>query len=102
MDNGAHPVPPSDDKPHWRNAVLAAVRIELDVTGGFETVADGVSFRTTDDHYLDLLRLSVSEPEVSTATPLVTHDLCEKADAIDWLAKQLRAQVEDESLARDP
>lgn len=94
VENGAHPVPPSDDKPHWRNAVLAAVRIELDVTGGFDTIADQVSFRTTDDLWLDLLRLSVSRPEGSTATPLAAHDLCQKADAITWLTNQLRAQVE--------
>ena len=89
---GQHPVPPSDDKPHWRNTVLAAVRIKLDATGGFEKVADQVSFRTTDDRWLDLLRLSVSSPEGSTSTPLAAHDLGEKAGAIALLAKQLEAQ----------
>ena len=89
---GQHPVPPSDDKPHWRNTVLAAVRIKLDATGGFEKVADQVSFRTTDDRWLDLVRLSVSIPEVSKGTPLAAHDLGEKAGAIALLAKQLEAQ----------
>ena len=92
VDGGQHPVPPSDDKPHWRNTVLAAVRIKLDATGGFEKVADQVSFRTTDNRWLDLMRLSVSSPEVSTAAPLAAHDLGEKAGAIALIAKQLEAQ----------
>ena len=72
--------------------MLAAVRIKLDATGGFEKVADQVSFRTTDDRWLDLLRLSVSSPEVTKGTPLAAHDLGEKAGAIALLAKQLEAQ----------
>ena len=94
VDGGEHPVPPSDDKPHWRNVVLAAVRIKLDVTGSFEKVADQVSFRTTDDRWMDLRRLSVSSPELSIATPLAAQDLHEKVGAITLLAKQLEAQVE--------
>ena len=94
VDGGQHPVPPFDDKPHCRNAVLAAVRIKLDVTGSFEKVADQVSYRTTDDRWLDLLRLSVSSLEVSTSTPLTTHDLREKSRGITLLAHQLRAQVD--------
>ena len=94
VDGGHHPVPPSDDKPNWRNAVLAAVRIELDVTGGFEKVADQVSFRTTDGRWLDLLRLSVSSPEVSISSPLAAHELGEKAGAIASLAKRLETLVD--------
>ena len=89
---GAHPVPPSDDKPHWRNAVLAAARIKLDVTGSFEKAADQVSFRATDDRWLDLLRLSASSPEVTISSPLTAHDLGEKAGAIALLAKHLETQ----------
>ena len=73
VDGGEHPVPPFDDKPHWRNAALAAVRIELDVAESFEKVADQVSYRTTDDRWLDLLRLSVSIPEVSKSSPLCSR-----------------------------
>ena len=94
VDGGEHPVPPSDDKPHWRNAVLAAIRIELNVTGGFEKVADQVSFRTTDDRWLDLWRLSVSTPEVSTSSPLAAHDLRERARGIALLAQQLGSEVD--------
>ena len=45
VDGGEHPVPPFDDKPHWRNAVLAAVRIKLNATGSFEKVGAQVSYR---------------------------------------------------------
>ena len=93
VDGGEHPVPPSDDKPHLQNAVLAAVRIKLDAAGSFEKVADQVSFRTTDNRWLDLLRLSVSSPEISTATPIAAHDLREKSCAITLLVKQLAVQV---------
>ena len=93
VDGGSHPVPPFDDKPHWRNAVLAAVRIRLNATGSFEKVADQVSYRTTDDRWLDLLRLSVSSPEGSTSTPLVTEELREKALGIASLVSQIGAQA---------
>ena len=94
VDGGEHPVPPSDDKPHWRNAVLAAVRIKLNATGGFENIADQVSFRTTDDRWLDLLRLGVSTAEGSTSSPLAAHELRETARGIASLAKQLGAEVD--------
>ena len=53
-----------------------------------------MSFRTTDDRWLDLRRLSISSPELSIATPLAAQDLHEKACAITLLAKQLEAQVD--------
>ena len=91
VDGGEHPVPPLDDKPHWRNAALAAVRIGLDVPGSFEKVGDQVSYRTTDDRWLDLLRLNVSSAEGSTSTPIAAHDLREKARVIALLANQLKS-----------
>ncbi|MYB48555.1 MAG: hypothetical protein F4X72_04690 [Dehalococcoidia bacterium] len=94
VDGGALPVPPSDDKLHWRNALLAAVRMELGVTGDFEKVADQVSFRTTDGQWLDLLRLSASSPEVSVSTPLSVQDLHQKTNQIALMADRLRAQVD--------
>ena len=94
VNGGALPVPPSDDKPHWRNAVLAAVRMELGVTGNFENVADQVSFRTTDGQWLDLLRLSASSPEVSVSTPLSGQDLHEKTNQIALMTDHLRTQVD--------
>ena len=100
VDGGEHPVPPFDDKPHWRNGVLAAVRIELDATGSFERVGDQVSYRTTDDRWLDLLRLSGSSPEVSKSSPLATEELREKARGIAALVSQIRAQLD--SVEADP
>ncbi len=100
VDGGEHPVPPFDDKPHWRNAVLAAVRIKLDATGSFEKIGDQVSYRTTDDRWLDLLRLSVSSPDVSRSSPLATEELREKARGIAALVSQIRAQVD--SVGADP
>ena len=100
VDGGEHPVPPFDDKPHWRNAVLAAVRVKLDATGSFEKVGDQVSYRTTDDRWLDLLRLSVSSPEGSTSTPLATEELREKARGVAAVVSQIRAQVD--SVGADP
>ena len=94
VDGGEHPVPPFDDKPHWRNAALAAVRIGLDVPGSFEKVGDQASYRTTDDRWLDLLRLNVSSAEGSTSTPIAAHDLREKARVIALLANQLKEQVD--------
>ena len=96
VDGGEHPVPPSDDKTQWHNAVLAAVRIRLNATGRFDKVADQVSFRTTDNRWLDLLRLSVSSAEGTVSTPLSAHNLREKSSAIAVLAKQLGAQVDTE------
>ena len=94
VDGGEHPVPPFDDKPHWRNGVLAAVRIELNVTGSFEKVGDQISYRTTDDRWLDLLRLSVSSPEGSSPSPLATGELREKTRGIAALVSQIRAQLD--------
>ena len=102
VDGGVHPVPPFDDKPHWRNAVLAAVRIKLDATGSFEKIGDQVSYRTTDDRWLDLWRLSVSSPEVTKATPLATQELHEKARGIAALASQIRAQVDSDGADQAP
>ena len=45
VDGGEHTVPFFDDKPHWRNAVLAAARLELDSPGSLVNVADQVSYR---------------------------------------------------------
>ena len=94
VDGGEHPVPPFDDKPHWRNAVLAAVRITLGLAESFEKVADQVSYRTTDDRWLDLLRLSVSSPEVSKSSPLAADDLRKKARGIALLTNRLVVQVD--------
>ena len=94
VDGGALPVPSSDDKPHWRNAVLAAVKMELGVTGNFDNVADQVSFRTTDGQWLDLLRLSASSPEISLSTPLSAQDLQQKTNQIVLMADHLRAEVD--------
>ena len=80
--------------------MLAAVRIKLDATGSFEKVGDQVSYRTTDDRWLDLLRLSVSSPEVSRSSPLATEELREKARGIAALVSQIRAQVD--SFGADP
>ena len=62
------------------------------MTGSFEKAADQVSFRATDDRWLDLLRLSASSPEVTISSPLTAHDLGEKAGAIALLAKHLETQ----------
>ena len=94
VDGGALPVPPSDDKPHWRNAVLAAVKMELGVTGHFDNVADQVSFRTTDGQWLDLRRLSASTSEISISTLLTAQDLRQKINQIGLMADQLRAEVD--------
>ena len=94
VDGGNHPVPPSNDRPHWRNAVLAAVRIELNVVGSFEKVGDQASFRTTDGRWLDLLRLGASIPEISISTPIAASHLRQKTNQIALLANRLRAQVD--------
>ena len=91
-DGGVHPVPQFDSKPYWRNAALAAVRIGFDVSGSFEEVADQTSFRATDDRWLDLLRLSVSIPEVSTSTPITADALQEKVQVAKSLAYALKEQ----------
>ena len=100
VDGGEHPVPPFDDKPHWRNAVFAAIRIKLGATGSFKRVGAQVSYRTTDDRWLDLLRLNVSISEVSTSTALAREDLREKARGIATMVSQIRAQVD--SVGADP
>ena len=94
VDGGALPIPSPDDKPHWRNAALTAVKIELGVTGTFENVADQVSFRTTEGKWLDLLRLSVSSPEISVSTPLAGRDLQQKTNQSALMADHLRAEVD--------
>ena len=94
VDGGALPVPSSDDKPHWRNAVLAAIKMELGVTGNFQNVADQVSFRTTDGRWLDLLRLSASTPEISKSTSLSAQDLQQKSIKIVLMADHLRAELD--------
>ena len=102
VDGGALPVPPSDDKPHWRNAVLAAMRIELDVTGSFEKIADQVSFRTTDSRWLDLWRLSASSPEISVSTPLSGQDLGLRTNRVALMANHLRTQVDPAGTGATP
>ena len=89
VDGGELPFPPLDDRSRWRNAVLAAVRIELGATGSFEMVGGQVSFRTTDDQWLDLLRIGVSSAEGSTSSPLTAHELSDKASSIKLLANRL-------------
>ena len=93
-DGGVHPVPPFDDKPHWRNAVLAAVRIQLGATGSFQKVADQVSYRTTTGRWLDLLRFSFSNPEASVSKPLTTEELREKSSGIASLVNRIGAQLD--------
>ena len=102
VDGGALTVPPSDDKPHWRNAVLAAMRIELDVTGSFEKIADQVSFRTTDSRWLDLWRLSASSPEISVSTPLSGQDLGLRTNRVALMANHLRTQVDPAGTGATP
>ena len=94
VHGGEHPFPPLDDRSGWRNAVLAAVRIELSATGSFEKVGDQVSFHTTDDQWLDLLRLGVSSAEGSTSSPLTADDLSEKARSIGLLSDRLRERID--------
>ena len=98
VDGGEHPVPQLDDKPHWRNAVLAAVRIELDSPGSFPKVADQVSYRTTDGRWLDLIRLSASRAEGSVSAPLTADKLRERANAIELRANSLKTQVDSGEL----
>ena len=93
VDGGALPVPSPDDKPHWRNAVLTAIKMDLGVTGTFEKVADQVSFRTTEGQWLDLLRLSISSPEIFVSTPLSGQDLQQKTNPSALMADHLRAKV---------
>ena len=96
VDGGVHPLPPFDDKLHWRNAVLAAARIELDSPGSFENVADQVSYRTTDGRWLDLLRLGVSKAEASVSHPLTADKLRERVGAIELRANNLKARVDSD------
>ena len=94
FDGGEFAVPDVDNHAVLRNAVLAAVRIDMDLTARLSTVVDQTSFRSTDNRWLWFLRVRVGSAEGSSLAPLTPEELRLKGSAVASTSARIRERLE--------
>ncbi len=99
FDGGEFTVPDVDNHAVLRNAVLAAVRIDMDPTARLSKVrlskvVDQTSFRSTDNRWLWFLRARLGTAEGSSFAPLTPEELHLKGSAVASTLARIRERLE--------
>lgn len=99
FDGGEFAVPEVDNHAVRRNAVLAAVRIDMDPSARLSKVFDRTSFRSTDHRWLWFLRGRLGSAEGSSLAPLTPEELHLNGSAIASTSARIRERLEAEGKA---
>ena len=97
VDCGDPYTPHPNDRSQQVDSLLTSIKIELDVTEGFEKVFDDRCYRTTDGEILTRLTPRV-EAKVSVASPILREELLVKLEASRALLLKIEHAISEGSV----